>query len=857
MSEKHQARAGGQLREMNRNPTAMRFASQASAVLSSRSPRNTGERAPRFRMISRSRFIITAAFVCHLLLRPCLVTSQLQSSKTSTNSLQTSLANVAPESREQEVRIQAIEQEKDGSTYKLRGQAEIRYRTYILYADEITYNSDTSDATAQGHVVLDGGPSDEHISASHGSYNLRMESGTFYDVVGSIGLRVRGSTTMFTSSSPFTFAGKMVQKTGPDHFVVNEGSVTSCELPHPKWTFNAHKVIVDVGGNAQVYRSTFRIRGVPAFFFPYAAFPAERLARKSGFLIPTFGRSSTKGTIFGDAIYWAINRSIDLTLGTEYFSQRGWSQRGEFRARPTDSSYADLTYFGVVDRKHQGGQEAHLNAEASLPRSFRAVANIDYLSSFVFRLAFGETFTQAVNSEVKSQAFLSNTTHGFSYNALVQRYQNFQSTNSGDVITILHAPSFQFTSVDRQLWRTPLYWSVDAAGEGLSRSEPSFSTAALVGRFDLQPTISLPLLWKGWSVRPAFSLRTTVYTQRLVPNTSLGSAVSDPINRKALEGQVELRPAAMARVFDRPLFGKKWKHVVEPYATYRYVTGVDNFASLLRFDTRDILSNTHEVEYGIVNRFYGKNVEEDAADCSVEGMTSLRVGAPGDPRQPWERTYAPEGNPCVKGNQAREILSWTLAQKYFVDPTFGGAVVAGQRNVLTTTAEFTPIAFLTQPRHLSPLISRLRLQTGTHTDAEWDLDYDFQAQGINSSTVLVNYHLGWFTFGGGDAYVSAPRNAASRATFPEEFNQFRLLFGYGNPNRRGLTGATSFGFDQNLGFLQYGTVQTNYNWDCCGVSIEYRRFALGSVRNENEYRFNFTLSNIGSFGNLRKQERLY
>ena len=835
----------------------MRFASQASAVLSSRSPRNTGERAPRFRMISRSRFIITAAFVCHLLLRPCLVTSQLQSSKTSTNSLQTSLANVAPESREQEVRIQAIEQEKDGSTYKLRGQAEIRYRTYILYADEITYNSDTSDATAQGHVVLDGGPSDEHISASHGSYNLRMESGTFYDVVGSIGLRVRGSTTMFTSSSPFTFAGKMVQKTGPDHFAVNEGSVTSCELPHPKWTFNAHKVIVDVGGNAQVYRSTFRIRGVPAFFFPYAAFPAERLARKSGFLIPTFGRSSTKGTIFGDAIYWAINRSIDLTLGTEYFSQRGWSQRGEFRARPTDSSYADLTYFGVVDRKHQGGQEAHLNAEASLPRNFRAVANIDYLSSFVFRLAFGETFTQAVNSEVKSQAFLSNTTHGFSYNALVQRYQNFQSTNSGDVITILHAPSFQFTSVDRQLWRTPLYWSVDAAGEGLSRSEPSFSTAALVGRFDLQPTISLPLLWKGWSVRPAFSLRTTVYTQRLVPNTSLGSAVSDPINRKALEGQVELRPAAMARVFDRPLFGKKWKHVVEPYATYRYVTGVDNFASLLRFDTRDILSNTHEVEYGIVNRFYGKNVEEDAADCSVEGMTSLRVGAPGDPRQPWERTYAPEGNPCVKGNQAREILSWTLAQKYFVDPTFGGAVVAGQRNVLTTTAEFTPIAFLTQPRHLSPLISRLRLQTGTHTDAEWDLDYDFQAQGINSSTVLVNYHLGWFTFGGGDAYVSAPRNAASRATFPEEFNQFRLLFGYGNPNRRGLTGATSFGFDQNLGFLQYGTVQTNYNWDCCGVSIEYRRFALGSVRNENEYRFNFTLSNIGSFGNLRKQERLY
>jgi LPS-assembly protein len=856
--EKHQARAGGQLQETNQNPTryALCFASQRRAKFTE-SPQHwrTGSALP---MISRSRFIITAAFVCHLLLSPRLVTSQLQSSANQTIvPASSSSPNLAPASAEQEVRIQAVQQEKDGTIYKMQGQAEIHYRSYILHADEITYNSDTSDATVKGNVVLEGGPSDEHITASHGTYNLRGESGKFYDVVGSIGLRVRGSTTMFTSSSPFIFAGKMVEKAGPDHFVVNDGSVTTCELPHPKWTFNAHKVVVEVGGNAQVYRSTFRVRGVPAFFFPYAAFPAERLARKSGFLIPSFGRSSSKGTILGDAFYWVINRSMDATIGAEYFSQRGWSQRGEFRARPSESSYADLTYFGVVDREHQGGQEAHLNAEGSFPGNFRAVANIDYLSSFVFRLAFGETFTQAVNSEVKSQAFLSNTTNGFSYNALVQRYQNFQSTNTGDVITILHAPSFQFATVDRQLWHWPLYWSMDAAGEGLSRSEPSFSTADLVGRFDLQPTISMPLLWRGWSLRPAFSLRTTVYTQRLVPNSSLGTADSDPINRKALEGQVELRPPPVARVFERPVFGKKWKHVVEPYATYRYVTGVDNFANLLRFDARDILSNTHEVEYGVVNRLYAKSVTEQPEDCSVEGMNSLRLGAPGDPRQPWERTYAPEPTPCPKGSQAREIVSWTLAQKYFIDPTFDGAVVAGQRNVLTTTADLTGTAFLTEPRHLSPLISRVRVQTGYRTDAEWDLDYDFQARAINSSTVLLNYHFGLFSFGGGDAYVSAPRNAESVATFPEEFNQFRLLFGYGSPNRRGLSGALSFGFDSNLGFLQYATAQTNYNWDCCGISLEYRRFALGSVRNENQYRFNFTLSNIGSFGNLRKQERLY
>ena len=81
---------------------------------------------------------------------------------------------------------------------------------------------------------------------------------------------------------------------------------------------------------------------------------------------------------------------------------------------------------------------------------FRAVANIDYLSSFLFRLAFNEVFSQAVYSEVKSQAFLSKSADGFSLNGFVERYQNFLSTTPGQVVTISHAPSFDFSSVDRQ-----------------------------------------------------------------------------------------------------------------------------------------------------------------------------------------------------------------------------------------------------------------------------------------------------------------------------------------------------------------------------------------------------------------------
>jgi LPS-assembly protein len=367
----------------------------------------------------------------------------------------------------------------------------------------------------------------------------------------------------------------------------------------------------------------------------------------------------------------------------------------------------------------------------------------------------------------------------------------------------------------------------------------------------------MPLLLRGWSLRPELTLRDTIYTQQLKPGTNVGTALSDTINRKALESTVELRPPPLSRIFDRSFAGHKLKHVIEPRATYRYVTGVNNFDSILRFDARDILSNTNEVEYGIINRLYSKRTSGQPEDCTPQDMYSLRIGAPGEQIQPWERTYVPENIPCSAGPQIREIVTWEIAQKYFLDAYFGDALVNGRRNVLTTTADFSGIAFLTEPRHLSPLISRLRVQTSSQADAEWDVDYDFKKHRINASTVLVNYHVGAFTFGGGDAFVQSLPGLTGPSAVQQDFNQFRVLFGYGHPSKPGFSGASSFGFDSNLGFLQYATAQTTYNWDCCGVTFEYRRFALGSVRNENQFRFSFTLANIGSFGNLRKQERLY
>ncbi|MFY9904334.1 MAG: LPS assembly protein LptD [Terriglobales bacterium] len=837
-------------------------------------------------MFTRSRIFITAALVCHLLLWRGIVTSQTLPPADGAKTADLPTAPTA--NTQEETTIRAVEQEKEGSIYHLRGKAEIDYRTYILHADQITYNSDTGDSELEGHVVLDGGPYDEHVEASHGTYNIRTQVGTFYDVIGTVGLEMRKSRYVLATSNPFAFTGKIVEKHGPDRYLVRQGTVTTCELPHPKWLFGGKQIAVEVDGTASIHNSDFRLMGIPVFYFPFVSFPVER-QRKSGLLIPDFGNSSTKGLIAGDSIYWVFNRSMDALVGADYYSKRGWFERGDFRWRPSDISYVFFNYVGMVDRgigtppQNQGGEDARFLAERPFG-DFRGVANVDYLSSFVFRIAFTDVYTQAIDSEVRSQIFLSNTTNGFHFNGLAERYQNFEvcippatpepgtcsTITQQELVRILHTPSFFVSGEERQLGNTPVYWSFESAAEGLQRrqapeiaqlgfSQPGLRTAALVGRFDLAPSLVMPLQWQGWSFRPALTLRDTFYTEEFnaALDDATGKAANDILNRKSLEASVELRPPALSRVFDRPWLGRKWKHVIEPRMRYDYVTGINNFADILRFDATDVLTNTNELEYSLVNRLYARHLDPNVKDCDPQSMSTLTIGGvPQVGAVPWELPPNPDAQVCASG--PREILSWEVGQKYFFDPTFGNALVAGQRNVFTTTADFTGTAFLDSERRFAPIISRLRVETSPRTNTEWDLDYDLKAGRINSSMALVNYHYGPFTIGGGDAFLRVIDSLVGQPlTTPTDYHQFRVLLGYGQLNKPGLSAATSFGFDANLGALQFATVQTSYTWDCCGMSLEYRRFALGAVRNENQYRFTFTLANIGAFGNLKRQERLY
>jgi LPS-assembly protein len=87
-------------------------------------------------------------------------------------------------------------------------------------------------------------------------------------------------------------------------------------------------------------------------------------------------------------------------------------------------------------------------------------------------------------------------------------------------------------------------------------------------------------------------------------------------------------------------------------------------------------------------------------------------------------------------------------------------------------------------------------------------------------------------------------------------NQYHARLGYGDANKRGWSAAVDTVYDYRKGVLDYTTLQVTYNTDCCGFNVQYRRWNIG-IRDETRLTFSFAIANVGTFGSLKKNDRLF
>jgi LPS-assembly protein len=758
------------------------------------------------------------------------------------------------------VEWEAQSQSRQGDTWTLTGAVVVHYRGYILRADKVVYHQSTTELEAEGNLQVAGGPNEVLINASRGQMRLNAHTARYFNVHGSQGVRTLGRTTVYSTTNPFFFTGRVVLETSEGHYKIIDGTMTNCRLPHPDWQVISRAIKLQ-DGKASTSNAFFKFLGVPIFYLPYLRHPVDETGRESGFLIPIVSTgSSIRGYTFGEQFYWAINRSMDMIVGSDYYSKRGWAPNGDFRYKGHGLDHLTVRGNALLDRGfvpapsttptadclpqpasnglvNQGGVDINAAGRKDFSSETRLAGNVEYLSSYVYRLVFNDNYSQAVNSEVQSNVSLTHAHNGFVPSVSMGRFETFASSTDGDETKILHLPGLRFDVLDRPLGPSPLYWGMGSSLGYLGRAEPGFH-ARNVGRVDFYPHLSLPFTAGGWSVASEVALRETAYTISQTPdltgvNGGTPTISHDPLNRTDFEASVDLRPPALERDFTLTRWNRELRHVIEPEFTYRYVSGIGAQArNVLLVDTTDIATDTNEVGFSLTQRFYLRPT--GTQPCAVaEGQAHGQCPA-----------------------QPREWASWQIAQKYFIDPKFGGALIKDQRNVFDATLDMSGIAFLTSPRNLAPITSRLRFEAIDNLRIEWDIDYDPKDGRLGADNLYAGYSWGRTTVGLGHTLLNAvDENGSTASTIQSQLLQPFLSIG--KPSGAGFNLAANGGYDFVHGALQYAGVQAVYNWNCCGLSVGYRRFALGSVRDETQYLYSFTLANFGSVGDIRRSNSVF
>jgi lipopolysaccharide assembly outer membrane protein LptD (OstA) len=903
----------------------------------------------------------------------------------------------------EEVAIYADKQTKDGDNFIYEGYVNATVGIYRLQADRIIFNDATKDAVAEGNVIFDEGE-DQRITAKRAEINLASKRGTFWDTTGFSNRTQTGEYIYFTA--------EQVNKTGPETYELINADVTACEDAIPKWIFHSKRAELKKGDRLILNKAVFRVKDVPVFYLPYAWIPSTRTGRKSGFLLPTTGSSNQKGRTFRSAYYQTLGQSADITFRNDIYTSRGLGFGAEFRAQTDERSYMRLGTFTVKDRlfgppgDNQGGTAFSGEGIQYLPHGWLAVGNVSLVSSLQFRQAFSDDITQVIDPRRESTFYANNNTGNFSFNFLASNETtrlfrpNKESFGGTDFdVRVRQAPEINLTMYPHRIFENlPIYFSFDSDIGALKRENSVndnivLITPAAVQRFDFQPKVTIPLAtFAGIALTPTFSFRETYYTSSLDPlrtgfNPELFAASPDdprlnpllaeynpnitvynreqfdPIIPNSLlrsygEFALDIRPPSLEKIFLNPDGSRRFKHLIEPYITYRLIQGVGNeFNQIIRFDERDAVANTNEFEYALVNRFYTmarpfdsrrerklKRQQTDAPSqmeierpenrrkkdktkslpddippsdkSSTEGASTEnqsekkekklklesgeRAELTNNSNQPDRRNRSSNESAKTKAasddsrenavrsddnsdastannlsslseaerlaesatnedapEQVYEFLTIKVAQKYFFDRTFGGALQPFSRNQffpINTLSGFTyggrarsfsPANIQVRYRPLSSIFADVRMDVGTEDGAIRNLTF---AGGFEKDKVSVS--TGWYV----SRRINLDANSFEPGSFPG--NQLMAIIQYGDEGK-GFYGGTRIGYDftdqlisetfTSTGRLRNSRSYFGYAFDCCGIQFNYNTFKAG-LRNEGAFTFTFTLAGLGSFG---------
>lgn len=762
---------------------------------------------------------------------------------------------------------QTAEGENDARIVHHTGNVDVRYGIYRLQADRISIYEADNKIVASGSVIFDQGD-DQRITGAYGEWNYRTKLGWFEDSTGFTNQSVDGTVLYFTADR--------VERVSLNEIVVKNGKFTACEGAVPRWSFTAESATIKTNDRLRLKNAKFRVRDVPLLILPFASIPIKEKARSSGFLIPTIGYSQRKGLRVSSAYYQTLGDSADVTLRADLFARRGIGYGADIRTRANSRSFLNLGFFAVKDRifgpkadaQHpdQGGSIVYAEGLHYFRNGFTAAVDVRITSSLAFRQEFSDGIQQIISPIEVSQVFVNKSWDDYTLN-LLARSQVISLPNVREKTRNL--PSINFEKRPTVLSIFPkAYFAFKTSLEGVSRREEVDNlrvyqriagadpvvTPSLSQRLDFFPETIVRFHSRYFNFTATGAGRITYYSNSL---NFLRQVSGDSIIRKYGEFTFDVRPVALARNFYAKDDSFRFRHVIEPFVTYRLIKGINNFNHIIRFDHIDTITDTNEIEFGVVNRFYTRRysqaVTSEAQKRLLQNSTTV-IDPPND---------SAASTPVSRGTEMQpyEVFTLSVKGKYFFDETFGGALVPGRRNQLEPMTALSFYTFGGVPRHWSPLNIDATYKPQKAVFVNSRLDYGVQGGGLRAISATVGYDSPlvklFQTFYYTRAVTLLPSLAQYANTEGKEpgtlrGSQWSPSVFLGNRDR-GLYGGTSLFFDFENRRVARQTplisslMTLGYASDCCAMAVQFYTFNVG-VRKENRLVFSVRLSGIGSFG---------
>jgi len=243
----------------------------------------------------------------------------------------------------------------------------------LLSADELVYDRDLGQITAQGNVKIDyDGNRVVAQSVSYHQETRRVVARGRVEIVEASGMRIYADEIDLTddlgegfinalrveAADNTRFAATSVERSGGAMTVFNNGIYTACEVCYDKpardvlWQIKARKIIWN--GTTKTVRfedSQVEMFGVPVAWLPVFEMADPTVKRKSGLLNPDFVYKSKLGFGMTNGYFWNLAPNYDFTLSSTLYSYQGFLTQGEWRHRLENGSY-NLTaaYIRQADR---------------------------------------------------------------------------------------------------------------------------------------------------------------------------------------------------------------------------------------------------------------------------------------------------------------------------------------------------------------------------------------------------------------------------------------------------------------------------------------------------------------------------